>query len=118
MNLQKEPDILVMGGTNSGLSTPQLIAGFVPDIVLMNISMPDLDGIQATQRLRTQFPDLRILIVSAFAKEELVTEALKAGACGFVMKLNTTEELARAIRTVSAGKTYRNPDLALSILNP
>jgi two-component system response regulator DevR len=115
--LEHEPDIVVVGGTNSGLSAVQLIPGFTPDVVLMDIYMPDLDGIQATRQLRSQFPDLRIVIVSAFSKQELVQEALQAGASGFVAKLNTAEELSSAIRTVAAGKTYLSPDISASILD-
>ena len=117
MILQPESDIVVVGGTNSGLSAVQLIAGFSPDVVLMDIYMPDLDGIQATRRLRSQFPDLRIVIVSAYSKQELVQEALQAGASGFVAKLSTAEELSSAIRTVAAGKIYLSPDISASILD-
>jgi DNA-binding NarL/FixJ family response regulator len=117
MILQPESDIVVVGGTNSGLSAVQLIAGFNPDVVLMDIYMPDLDGIQATRQLRSQFPDLRIVIVSAYSKQELVQEALQAGACGFVAKLSTAEELSAAIRTVAAGKIYLSPDISANILD-
>ena len=89
-----------------------------PDLVLMDVAMPVLNGLQAGQRLREQLPNVKLLYVSMYGDTPYVEEALRIGASGYVLKRSGWEELSRAIETVLAGKQYVSPELSAALQQP
>ena len=106
MILSAEPDIEVVGEANTGSEAVDLTAELRPDVILMDIRMPDLDGIEATRRILAQDhdPPPSVLILTTFDLDEYVYEALRAGASGFLLKDVPAPQLAAGIRTVGAGR--------------
>jgi DNA-binding NarL/FixJ family response regulator len=101
--LAREPDIDVIAEARTGIEAVQQAARFKPTVVLMDIRMPELDGIEATRRILAADDAARILILTTFDLDEYVYEALQAGASGFVLKDDPPEQLLSALRTVAAG---------------
>lgn len=106
------PDFEVVGEAANGSEALHLIRALTPDVVLMDISMPELNGLDATARALREMPHLKVLMVSMHATEAHVTEALRAGAAGYLFKDADTGELERAIRTVMAGQRYLCPSVS------
>lgn len=102
-------DFEVVGEAANGRDALRLIRSLGPDVVLMDIAMPELNGLDATARATRESPGSRILIVSMHASESYVFEALNAGAAGYVLKNTDAAELERAIRTVTRGERYLAP---------
>ncbi|GAC1625105.1 MAG: response regulator transcription factor [Ktedonobacteraceae bacterium] len=103
--LEDAPDIEVIGEAENGLMATQLAEKRQPDVILMDIRMPMLDGIEATERIRTQAaPTPRILLLTTFDTPELVVEGMRAGAAGYLLKDCSAEELCSAVRTVARGQ--------------
>jgi len=100
-----EPDIEVVGEAGSGIEAIQMVAETSCDVVIMDISMPDMNGIEATRQLLVKHPDLRVLIISMESDRRFIVEALGAGACGYLLKDTAFDELAEAIRTAQSGET-------------
>jgi two-component system, NarL family, response regulator LiaR len=109
-------DIQVIGEASDGWKAVELIKQFKPDVVLLDLFMPGMDGIETIQRLMTVQPQLGIIILTAFAKEDKVVEAIKAGALGYVVKDAQPEELVQSIRLVSTGTPAISPGIAWKIL--
>jgi len=107
--LADEPDIEVVAEADNGIEAVDKVTRFAPAVVLMDIRMPQLDGIEATRRILTASPATRILILTTFDLDEYVYEALRAGASGFVLKDDPPEQLIAAIRTVAAGDALLSP---------
>ncbi len=101
-----EDDIEVVGQASDGLSTIDLIRELSPDVVVMDIGMPDLNGIEATRRITKDYPDVKIVGLSMHSSDKYIREMFKAGASGYLLKNCAFEELIEAIRTVAGGKTY------------
>jgi len=110
--LDKEPDIEVVGEAEDGRSTVELARKLKPQIVVMDITMCYLDGIEATRQVTEEMPGVKVLALSMHVHPWFVERILKAGATGYVPKNCAFEELARAIRTVFANQTYLSPKLA------
>ncbi|MDT0156523.1 response regulator transcription factor [Microbacterium sp. ARD32] len=110
--LALEPDIEVAGVAADGAEALALAAEHAPDVCLMDIQMPGLDGIEATRRLRAASPATRVLIVTTFARPGYLRSALDAGAAGFMAKDAPAEELADAVRRVHAGLRVLDSALA------
>ncbi len=110
-SLQAEADLEVVGEAANGLVTVELARTLAPDVIVMDISMPDLNGIEATRQILRDCPDANILALSMHSSHRYVREMFKAGASGYVLKNVPLEELARAIRLVAAGKTYICPEI-------
>lgn len=110
--LAQLPGISVVGEANDGREALKLAATRHPDIVVLDIAMPVLNGLETTIRFRKQFPEVRILILSMHANEEYVHQAFRAGASGYLLKKSAVAELEVAIRAVQAGKRYLSPGLA------
>ena len=109
MLLSGEEDIEVVAEASNGLEAIDKAARFQPTIVLMDIRMPELDGLEATKRILADNAGARILILTTFDLDEYVYEALAAGASGFVLKDDPPEQLVAAIRTVAAGEALSHP---------
>jgi DNA-binding NarL/FixJ family response regulator len=104
--LASDPDIEVVAEAQNGREVRALVETRKPDVVLMDISMPELNGLDATAQLVGEFPKLRVIILSMHATEGYVLKALRAGASGYLLKGAATPELAQAIKAVARGETY------------
>jgi len=114
--LEKERGIEVVGEAENGRTAIRLAKQLKPDVVLMDISMPDLNGIEATRQITTRTPDTRVIALSIHSDRRFVTGMLKAGAAGYLLKDCALEDLVRAIRTVAAGETYLSPAVAGNVV--
>jgi DNA-binding NarL/FixJ family response regulator len=110
--LEKIPSVEVVAEASDGRETLDLIKTIDPDIVLMDIVMPRLSGVEAVGRISKEFPRTKAIVVSMHAGEEYVRPALRAGASGYLMKDAAAAELALAIQTVMHGKTYLSPPIS------
>jgi DNA-binding NarL/FixJ family response regulator len=116
MLLGGEPDIEVVAEAENGLEAVDKAARFGPTVVLMDIRMPELDGLQATRRILEADPSARVLVLTTFDLDEYVYEALRAGASGFVLKDDPPEQLLAAIRTVAAGEALLSPAVTKRVI--
>ena len=116
MLLGSEDDIEVVAEADNGLEAVDKAARFGPTVVLMDIRMPELDGLQATRRIVQADPHARILILTTFDLDDYVYEALAAGASGFVLKDDPPEQLLAAIRTVAAGDALLSPAVTKRVI--
>jgi len=116
MLLADEEDIEVVAEASNGLEAVDKTARFHPSVVLMDIRMPELDGLQATRRILAADNGARILVLTTFDLDEYVYEALRAGASGFVLKDESPEQLIAAIRTVAAGEALLSPTITKRVI--
>jgi DNA-binding NarL/FixJ family response regulator len=116
MLLADEQDIEVVAEAENGLEAVEKTARFNPGVILMDIRMPELDGLQATRRILAEDKGARILILTTFDLDEYVYEALSAGASGFVLKDDSPEQLLAAIRTVAAGDALLSPTVTKKVI--
>ncbi|MGC9540091.1 response regulator [Streptomyces sp. UG1] len=107
--LNTKPDIDVVGQAVDGLDAVAKVAELVPDVVLMDIRMPELGGIEATRRITAAAPHIKVLVLTTFDLDEYVYEALCAGASGFLLKDASADQLAEAVRVVAAGDALLAP---------
>jgi DNA-binding NarL/FixJ family response regulator len=106
-----QPDMEIVGEAENGQTTYERAKELMPDVVLMDISMPELNGVQATELLRRDCPRVKILVLTAYKDKGYLDRLLKVGASGFILKLSAAEELIGAIRLVAEGKTYLDPQM-------
>lgn len=104
--IEKHGQYEVVGEAENGRDALEKAVHFNPDIVVMDIFMPDLNGVEATERLRKELPEVKILILSMQSDAEFLHKVMARGASGYVLKENATDELLKALETVSKGKTY------------
>lgn len=114
--LELEGDLEVCGTAADGAEAVRLVGELGPDVCLMDIQMPGMDGVEATRRIRQANPGTRVLIVTTFARPGYLRSALDAGASGFIVKDTPAEELAEAVRRVHAGLRVLDPALAAESL--
>jgi len=114
--LELEPDLQVVGEAEEGNSALVAYATHQPDVVLMDVRMPGMDGVEATWRLRERWPQARIIILTTFNDDEYVFEGLRAGALGYLLKDISGADLAQAIRTVAGGGALVEPSVAQKVL--
>lgn len=110
--IETQGDMQVVGTAANGREAVDMVAGCQPDIVLMDIAMPEMDGIEATKRIRETCPSVQVLVLSMYATYEYVLRAFRAGARGYLLKDSAGTEVAEAIRTVYAGQTFVSRKLA------
>lgn len=110
--LADDAGIKVIGEAENGRSAVELARQLVPNVVIMDISMPDLNGIDATRRIKERCPGIQVLAVSAHADRRFVTGVLAAGAAGYLLKDSAFEELCRAVHTVAGKQVYLSPAVA------
>lgn len=116
MILSAHDDVEVVGEAGDGQAALAVIAEAAPDVVLMDIRMPVLDGIEATRLARRDSPDSKILILTTFALDDYVTAALGAGASGFLLKDATPDELLHAVRVVAGGDALLSPSVTTRLI--
>ena len=102
----------VVGQGSNGVEAVDLALELSPDVILMDLQMPELNGIEATERITAQLPDTKILAVTTFHSEDYVIPALKAGASGYIVKDSEPEDIISAIRSVSEGNSVLSPSIA------
>jgi DNA-binding NarL/FixJ family response regulator len=110
--LERQPNLEVVGESENGRETVALAASFRPDVVVMDVGMPVLNGIEATQTIVTQCPATAVVILSMHADESYVMRALKAGARGYLLKDSAAADLIGAIQAISQGKSFFSPKVS------
>ena len=114
--LEIETDIQVVGQAANGREALEQVESLRPDVVLMDVRMPEMDGVAATRELGRRFPDVKVIILTTFEDDETVFEGLKAGARGYLLKDISSEEMAAAVRRVAAGEALIEPRLTRKVL--
>ena len=115
--LEIVPDIDVVGEAENGRDAVDRVEQLRPDVILMDLVMPEMDGIEATQRIKDRQPEARILVLTTFAGEDKIFPAIKAGALGYHLKDSRPEELVQAIRQVYRGESSLHPVIARKVLD-
>lgn len=114
--LTTDPELRVVGEAENGQQAVALAAELQPDVVLMDVRMPIMDGVAGTRQIRQQFPTVKVLILTTFDHQQYVAQALQAGASGYLLKDTPFEELTQTIRLVHKGYTQIGPGLATQVL--
>jgi DNA-binding NarL/FixJ family response regulator len=114
--IEKQPDMEVVGEATDGQKALELVKELAPDVVIMDISMPNLNGIEATRLIRRDHPETRVVAFSMHTEKHIVGEILKAGASAYVLKSYLFDELSRALEAAAAGEHYLSPRIAGVIL--
>lgn len=114
--LDLETDIDVVGEAEDGQAALDAVATHSPDVVLMDVRMPGMDGVEATRRLQADYPTVKVIILTTFDEDEVVFEGLRAGAVGYLLKAVSSDELAAAIRTVAAGNALIDPSVTRKVM--
>lgn len=114
--LRSEPGLQLVGEATGGYEAIELVGKTRPDILILDLSMPDLDGIAVTRQLEPQYPDLRILILTVHEDEAMLREAIRAGASGYIVKHAAEAELIAAINTIRRGDLYVDPAMLRVLL--
>ncbi len=115
--LATEPEIEVIGEAGDGTEAVAEAEKLRPDVLLMDLVMPKMDGIEATRQITARFPGVRILVLTSFAADDKVFPAIKAGALGYLLKDSSPEELVQAIRQVHKGEPSLEPAIARKVLS-
>ncbi|MBN1316601.1 MAG: response regulator transcription factor [Anaerolineales bacterium] len=115
--LDLHEDMRVVGEASNGIEAVELANQLAPDIILMDLVMPGMDGIEATRRICRQCPNTKVIALTSFLEDDHIFPALEAGVSGYLMKNLTPPELARAIRTVHEGKSELHPDAAKKVID-
>jgi DNA-binding NarL/FixJ family response regulator len=114
--LEDESEVVIVGEASGGAEAVELFARLQPDVVLMDLQMPGVDGPEATRRIRQQSPDARILVLTTYATDECIFKALRAGARGYLLKDASADELLEALRAVHQGRTLLAPEVAARLV--
>jgi DNA-binding NarL/FixJ family response regulator len=115
--LEQESDMQVVGEAGDGEETVKLACELKPDVAIVDISMPRLDGIEATRQIKERCPSVTILILSAHDDDQFIFSLLEAGAAGYLLKSIRSRELVDAVRAVHAGESVLHPSIAKKVLN-
>ena len=116
MLVNAQPDMQVVGEAADGRAAIAKTRELMPDLLVMDISMPELNGLKATEKLRQEFPDLKILTLTRHTDDGYLQQLIKAGVNGYVLKQSAPTELINAIRTVTSGKSYVDSELTQKVL--
>lgn len=114
--LDLQPDIEVVGEAKDGREAIELVARAAPDVVLMDMQMPVLDGVAATRDIRAKHPNTQVIVLTTFDDDEYVFEGLRAGAVGYLLKDVTSDRLAEAIRSAARGESFLEPSVAAKVV--
>jgi DNA-binding NarL/FixJ family response regulator len=115
--LELEPDLAVIGEAEDGEAAIQQALAILPDVILMDVRMAGLDGVETTRRLRSEWPEVKIIILTTFDDDEYVFEGLRVGAVGYLLKAISGHELADAIRKVHEGGALIDPNVARKVVS-
>ena len=115
--LEQEPDMEVVGEAGDGEEAVNLATSLKPDVAIIDIAMPKLDGIEATKRIKAILPSINVLILSAYDDDQFIFSLLEAGAAGYLLKSIRGRELIDAIRAVYSGESVLHPSIARKVLN-
>lgn len=115
--LDTQDDMKVVGEASDGITTVEMARELSPDVVVMDVTMPDLNGVEATRRITSQAPKVHVLGLSMHEGHEIVSEMLRAGASAYLLKNCAAQELSRAIREVVAGHAYLSPRIANDVIH-
>lgn len=107
-----EPDMEIVGEAASGMEALEAVGKLAPDVVIMDVSMPGITGIEATRRIKVMYPDVAVLALTMYESEQYFFEMLEAGASGYVPKRAAADDLVSAIRVVSQGNVFLYPSMA------
>ena len=114
--LSLQPDLEVVGEAQNGAEALRLAAELKPDVVLMDVQMPVLDGVAATRRMRAEHPNCRVILLTTFDDDEYVFEGLRAGAVGYLLKDAASARLVDAIRAAGRGESFLQPSVAAKVV--
>lgn len=109
--LEKQPDLEVVAEAEDGRKAIELVRELLPDIVIMDVTMPSLNGIEATRQICSDFPEVKVIALSIHSNRRFIGDMLQAGAAGYILKDSLFEELVRAIKAVTAGDRYLSPKI-------
>ena len=115
--MEEVDDIDVVGEANNGFEGVDLAESLEPDVVLMDLVMPQMDGVEATRQITDQYPDIRVLVLTSFITDAKVFPAIKAGAMGYLLKDTGSSDLIDAIRKVHRGEPSLHPEIAQKVLS-
>ena len=115
--LEGNADLAVIGEAGTGAEAVALVAEMRPDVVIMDLMLPDMSGLQATEQIRSGVPDTHVLVLTSHAESDALVPALKAGAIGYVLKSETRLELVNAVRAVMQGKPLVPPEFTAQLVN-
>ncbi|MDH4207701.1 MAG: response regulator transcription factor [Anaerolineae bacterium] len=115
--LERENDLVVVGEAGDGEEAVELAASLHPDVIIMDIAMPKMSGIEATRQIKSMQPDTAVLILSAYDDDQYIFALLEAGAAGYLLKDVPAQELVEAIRAVHAGESILHPAIARKVIN-
>ncbi|MEM8708204.1 MAG: response regulator transcription factor [Actinomycetota bacterium] len=107
----------VVGEARDGVEAVNMAYSLNPDVILMDVSMPEMDGVEACRQVRSAVPATKVVMLTMHADQEVLANAIRAGACGYLVKDCSTEEIAGAVRMASSGETALSPQLAASMLD-
>src|SRR3712207_6276775 len=114
--LSREEDMEVVGEASTGSEALELCRSLGPDLVLMDVEMPEMDGLSATRQLKEELPTISVLVLTAHDNPDYLLEAVQAGAAGFLLKESALQQVARAVRTVMNGEPLLDQALAVQLL--
>jgi len=116
MMLKLETDMEVVSTAEDGAMALDMVTRYKPDLVLMDLKMPVMNGVEATRQIKKHFPEVKVLVLTTYSDDEWVFDAIRAGASGYLLKDTAREELIKAIRGTINGKTYVDPSIAGKVL--
>ena len=114
--IENEDDLEFTGTAENGRKTLQMARKLKPDVIIMDIAMPDLNGIDATSQITSEFPEVKVIALSMHSEKQLIDRMLRAGASGYLLKESAFEELIKAIRIVCSGRKYLSPEVTDIVL--
>jgi DNA-binding NarL/FixJ family response regulator len=116
MLLKLETDIQVVGIAEDGAMAVEMVEKEKPDVVLMDLKMPILNGVEATRQIRKRYPEIKVLVLTTYDDDQWVFDAIKAGAAGYLLKDTPREDLIKAVKGTASGKTFVDPSVAGKVL--
>ena len=116
MLLKLEPDITIAGTAEDGARAVEVVEKERPDLVLMDLKMPVMNGVEATRQIRARYPEIKVLVLTTYDGDEWVFDAIRAGASGYLLKDTPREDLIKAVKGTVTGKTYMDPSIAGKVI--